>query len=288
MVFYKKQTGYLIYEMLLASFIGLLFMSAMLSTIVSNMHRMNEDIGRTRANQNIRGGFDILSANIREMGENLISVFPAVELTNGNSGATDVLIVRRGLLAEIPTLCQAISGNNFYITNSTPTSGCSYAGNAANFNAWKNYRLANGGVVKAFIYDRSTQKGEFINYSAETSTGTQYYLTKSSGALVNTYTVSNTSLYMIEEMSIQKNSDRLQIITNGNSTTPDSLMFGLTNFQVLIGMSDATTKTSFARTDSWNTISYLDITLSASDTGGTKTYNRDLTMRIFPRNILAN
>lgn len=284
----KNQNGYLITEMLVASFIGLIFMSAMLSTVVSNMNRINEDIGRTRVNQNIRGGFDILSTNIREMGENLISVFPVVELTNGTSGASDSLTIRRGLLAEIPSLCQSISGNNFYITNSTPTSGCSYAGNAANYNAWRNYRLNNGGVVKVFIYDRTTRNGEFINYSTETNTGTQYYLTKSSGSLTYSYTVGNTSLYLIEQVVVSRNSDRLQVSTNGDTINPSSLMFGLTDFQVTIGKRDGTTSSSFARTDDWSLISYLDLTLSATDKGGSKTFNRALTMRIFPRNILAN
>lgn len=273
-------------ELIVGTLVGMILMAAVLSAMISFKKIYANDSQRSELHQNLRSAGSLLSAYIKEAGENLPSTFPAIELTNGTSGASDSLTIRRGLIAEIPKLCQAISVDNLYITNTTPTTGCSYAGNTSNYNAWVAYRTANGGTVRPFIYDIGTKLGEFFNFTNNTNNGTRYGFVKS-GILANAYTTTGTSFYLIEQMRFYRNGDRLMLEIDGDTGSLRTVVFGITDFQVNIDMSDGTTKTAFARTDSWNLIRNININILGSVSNAGETFDESYSTDIFPRNILA-
>ncbi len=278
--------GFTVVEFVVSSTLGLIVMAVILGVIITTRQLYAGDLARTRVNQSLRGAFDIISADVKQAGENLTSTFPALELT---SGTTDTLTIRRGLIEQIPTLCAAIgtvSASRLYIARGA-AAGCTFGGNLTNYNAWSAYRTANGGSVDAFIYDVSTRLGEFFTYTGETNTGTELYLQTDGTAFTNAYTVGATAIYLIEEWKYQVTGDRLQVTINQDTANPLSVIFGVTDFQLSVTMNNNTTVTSFARGDGWTNIQSIALTLSGTDSALGKTYDRALSTTIFPRNILS-
>ena len=281
-----RTRGFTVVEFVVSSALGLVVMAVILGVILTTRQLYAGDLARTRVNQNLRAAFDIVSADVKQAGENLTATFPALELT---SGATDSLVIRRGLIEQIPTLCQAIgygSSSRLYIASGA-AAGCTYGGNLTNYNAWSAYRTANGGAVDAFIYDVSTRLGEFFRFNGETNTGTELYLQAASGSWTNAYTVGATAIYLIEEWKYDVVGDRLQVTINQDSANPLSVAFGITGFQTSITLNDNSTVTAFARGDAWTNIQSIALALSGTDSALGKSYVRTLTTTIFPRNILS-
>jgi type IV pilus assembly protein PilW len=228
----------------------------------------------------------------RESGENLSSVFPAFEIINGAAGAPDELIIRRNLLDEVLNLCTALSAGSgtsevFFAVASAPSSACTYSNNNFNYTQWRSYRLANSGTTKAFIYNVSTQLGEFFDYSGETNTGTTYSITRSGGTWQNTYSVGSSSIYLLEEWRFRVQDGVLQLLENGDTASPRNVVAGITDFQILAVLADGTTQEAWGRTDRWNNINALDVRLSGSESFAGRAVTRSLSSRYFPRNILS-
>ncbi|MBL7661614.1 prepilin-type N-terminal cleavage/methylation domain-containing protein [bacterium] len=288
------QHGFTVTELMVAVTISSVFTLGVMQTAISYTQTYYRDVVRTRVNQNLRSATNIIGMNTAQSGEFLPTTFPAIEVTNGTSGNSDTLIIRKGMLSAIPFLCKTLgsgAADRIYISSTTSgaPSGCVRTNVTTNYNALKTYRLANSSKpVKAFIYDISSKVGEFFTYNGETDTGTEYYLTRTSGVWANTYSTTSTSIYLVEELKFNRASDLLQMIKNDDSTNALGVMFGITDFQVSIGKTDNTQVTSFPRTTEWNQIKYIDMTLTASESGMKKTYTKSETIRVYPRNILAH
>ena len=79
----------------------------------------------------------------------------------------------------------------------------------------------------------------------------------------------------------------LQIEINGETSTQQNIIAGLSNFQARAIMNDGTTKTSFTRNDDWSQLEALEITLSGTASHEKRPISRSLSARFFPRNILS-
>lgn len=287
-----RERGFTLLEVVVAMGLGLTVGALVLSATMSNKRLMNYDVVRTRIDQNLRSSMDLLSSDLRVGGENLTSVFPAFEVTNGTSGAPDVLIVRRNLLDEVLNVCQAISAGSSgttvsFAVASPPSSACVYSNNSQNYNSWRTYRLANSNSATAFIYNISTRLGEFFTFTGENNGGTFYNVTRPAGTWVNSYTVGSSSVYILEEWRFQISNGLLQVVENGDALNVKNIATGLTNMQVVIHKSDGTTATSWTRADRWNQIDSIEVTLSAAERSQGRLVNRAITSRFFPRNVLS-
>ncbi|MBL7663337.1 prepilin-type N-terminal cleavage/methylation domain-containing protein [bacterium] len=285
--------GFTTIEMLVSSVIFSILVLGAGGTIA--MYRLNyhNDVAKTRLNQNLRNATAIVSSALTQSGEYLPVTFPIIELTNGTSGSSDRITVRKGLLAEAPFLCKTLgtgAADRIYISSSAggAPSGCVRANVTTSYNTWKSYRsAATGAQTKAYIYDSAAKVGEFFSYISEVDTGSEYYLVRTSGTWANTYNTSSTSLYIIEEIKFQRTTDTLELIINEDTSNPYYATFGITDLQVEIRKVDDTIVNSFSRSDQWQKIKYVDFTINGLESGMKKTISKSLTTSIFPRNILG-
>ena len=283
-------------ELLVTSFLGLIMLGLTLSATTSNRRLYKYDLVRTRINQNMRSALDIMGMDVRQAGENLFPTFPAVLIEDGAAGASDEQVIRRNVIDEVFNLCQAIaagSGNTTITVadNGSAQPGCDKTSNLTSYTAWGAKRLADGGashIIDAYMYNRSTKLGEYFKYTNESSTATQYQLTKSTGTWTNAYTVGSSSLYIMEEWRYRVVNGVLQIITNNDTVNPLNVVDGVEDFQVTALMQDGTTKNTYIAGDDWSQLKALRISVTGTDTVQGEALTRTLSSDFFPRNILSN
>jgi Tfp pilus assembly protein PilW len=289
---FDRERGFTILELIVSMALGLMMGAIILSSSLSGKNVLNYDVIRTRVDQSLRAGMDVLSSNIRVGGENLSSVFPAFEIIDGAAGAPDELIIRRNLLDEVLNLCTALSAGSgtsqvFFAVAAPPSAACTYSNNNFNYTQWRAYRNGNGGNVKAFIYNVSTQQGEFFDYNNETDGATSYSITRAGGTWQNSYSVGSSSVYLLEEWRFRIQDGRLQLIQNDDTANPRNVVAGMTDFQIAALLSNGTTQQAWGRTDRWNALSALDVNLSGAESFSGRLVTRSLSSRYFPRNILS-
>ena len=289
--------GFTVLELLVTSALGLLILALAINATLTNRSTLGKDQIRVQLGQNLRGAMDIIGTDLRVGGENLSSGFPALEVSAGSGTTPDTLYVRRNLLDETLPVCVAITAGSatatIVVANSSTAAGCVYASRTHDFNSWKSYRTAKGGTVNAYIFDTVTKKGEFFKYTGESDSGSVYSLTRQSGTWTNSYSYTSGSspsswLYILEEWQYRVENALLQVVQNRDTANALNVMFGVTNFQVLMLMQDGTTMTSFASTDSWPDIKEVQVDLTATDRYRNDTLTATLTGKYFPRNILSN
>lgn len=286
--------GFTLLEVLVASGLSLGLMAMVLSSVLSNRRLYREDLVRTKINQNLRSAFDVLGADLREAGENLVPTFPAVELIDGAAGAPDQLVIRRNLLDEVLKVCSSIGpsytvSSQIYFGNSSGAiPGCDYSSLLQNYTNWREHRIEKGGTTKAYIYDSGARAGEFFNYISEVDTGSQFYLTTGTSSWSNDYTTVTGAVYMLEEWHYSLNGGVLQLVIDDDTSNPMNVVSELTNFQVTLTMNDGSTRTAFAATDDWTDIQAIRVALTGSDTAAGRQIVRTMTQDFFPRNILSH
>ena len=288
--------GFTLVELLVAMMLGAMMAGMSLVAILSQRRLYQYDLTKTRLNQDLRSAMDLLGTNIREAGENLPATFPSVEIVDGGV-SPDELILRRSLLDEVLKLCQPIaasSSGSIYFADSSTEPGCAYADQEHNYNAWQTHRTSNGGSVLAYIYDPTTQLGEFFDYSSETSTGTDRFIGRASGLWTNDYTVGQTGVYIIEQWNFKVGQDltlmqdAFQVIENNKTTEPMTIMFSVTNFQVVAHLSDGLSVVDFMASDNWTSINALEVAITGKDSSLGQEIEKSYTSRFFPRNILSH
>jgi len=282
------EAGYTIVEMLVSGSLGVLLLALIVGSSVASRNNFRKDLVRSRSNESLRGVIDIVAGDARLAGENLGAAFPAVEVVD--SGISDSLIIRRNLMGEVLPLCSNIAiGTNTNASFAIPGSvaGCTYSGQTTNYNAWRNYRIAQGGSVDAYIWDSSAKLGEFFKYVNEQNSGTGYSIQRI-GTWSRAYPSTSTSIYMLEEWRFQKTGNSLQLIKNQNFATPSDLAYNVTAFDMLVTYKDSTTAPSLSAAGAWTNIKFLTGTLTSSETIGGKNYPRTLNGYFFPRNVLSN
>lgn len=285
-------------ELLVVMALGMLLTGMILSSTILHNRTFRKDLVRTRIEQNLRGAFEIIGAQIRQAGERLPAAFPAIELANNSSGGSDVLTLRRSLLDPL-TVCRNITAGStvltVYLNNTTSGSppACVTTGQSSVLTTYTNYRSEYGGPVPAYIWNLTSKVGEHFAYSAETNSGNNVWLTRSSGFWTNTYPNLGAMVFVIDEWKFQKSAtagetDIIEVVQNGDTANRQKLVFGISDFQVVLNMKDGTTKTSFSQSDDWSQIKSIAVTLTGQDTYRGSTITRSLSAEFFPRNILSS
>jgi type IV pilus assembly protein PilW len=287
-----------ILELLVAAVVGLLLVAMTMGATIANQNIYQLDLSRTRLNQNIRGAVELIGVDIRQAGERLPSGFPAIEIVNGASGASDELVLRRNVLDEVLTVCEDIaagsSDGRIFLTSSSAgaSPACVYGGQTANYTAWNTFRTEKGGSTTVYIYNLAANVGEFVEFTSETDSGATMYIEQTSGAFVNAYTANNSAVYALEEWryrldSFSANADILQVVQNNDTANPMNVVFGLSDFQVQAILQDGSSLDTFTAADDWSDLEAIQIIVSGTEQTGKQPVTSTLTSRFFPRNILS-
>jgi len=292
-------------ELLVASFIGTVLVSMALAAASSSRNLLRNDFTRTKINQTLRSGLDIIGADIRIGGENVPAAFPAFEVVNGMVGQPDQLVIRRNLVDRVLTLCDnATAGSS--VTQLTFASGtgvlpsgsvsanCVFgdSAQASNLAEWSSFRTSSGtspsAVKDAYIYDISTRLGQFIKYSGEGSTASSYFLTKTATPWTNNYNAGATIIMPIEEWRYTLANNSITLTINQDAVNVLNVVADISDFQISILMNDGTTKNSFTNADSWRSIKTIRISLSGQETTLGRLIQRQTSGEFFPRNVLSS
>jgi len=275
---------------------------AALSVALTTRRMYELDDSRTMVNQNLRSGMNLLGIDVRQAGERLPGDAPAIELLDGDSGGTDTLIIRRNLLDYVLPLCRDISGGSSAdsifvakkkITGKVPP-GCAPVpdlngdGWPDNLEAWRNYRIAHGGEVLAYIHNPVTAVGEFFVYDAEDNS--TFHLHKANGDswLYDYLMNQNPRVYIIEQKTFLVTGDVLQCVVNGDTDNPLNLVDHIEDFQGRAFFTDGSVRLAMGPSDPWSELASIEITLIGRDAMRTRDLERELVTHFFPRNILSH
>jgi type IV pilus assembly protein PilW len=289
-------------ELLVALAVTSAVTAATLAIALSSRGVLETDEQRTTINQNLRSGMDLVGVDIRQAGERLPGDMPAIEINDGGSGASDTLILRRNLLDYSLPLCKDITGGTSAdavfvakkkVTGKIPP-GCAPVGDddsdgwPDNMQMWRDYRIANGGIVQVFIYDPIKESGEFFLYDAEDNS--TFHLHKYNvDHWQSDYNVANGSrIYIMEQLEFRLNGEVLQSVVNMNNASALNLVNHITDFQARAFLNDGSVQTAFGPSDEWTELRCVEVTLTGGTDFRNRSMDRTLTARFFPRNILSN
>ena len=286
--------GFTILELIVTMFLGSVMGLVVIQTMKFQSDTYRQDIARMRIQQNLRGALDIVAMNVRQAGEGLDKYFPALTLADWVTPDTNVLTLRRKTLPEVLVVCAPVGvgvGSIAVSDVASTTPECLPTNVASAVTAWTNERTAaTGGKLKIYIYDRVGKKGEFLEYTGETTNVTGNNLVYVNGISV-AYPARSTSLYVLEEYSfnLDATSKTLKLFINGDTTNPQDVAYKITQFHTTLRLQDGTTVTTLAPEDlkSWKDLRAVDITLSGEDEWRELTVNRSVKGEYFPRNILS-
>jgi prepilin-type N-terminal cleavage/methylation domain-containing protein len=293
--------GFSIVELLVALTVFSLIGAASLALATSARKVFEQDRNRTAVNQNLRSGIDLLGIDVRQAGERMPGKGPAIDITNGASGAPDTLTLRRNLLDYVLPVCKNVNstsakdvvfvakkGGGSVPPGCSPVPDSNGDGWPDNIEAWRNYRIANGGSVLAYIYNPVTHTGEFFHYDDEDNSDFHIHRANLEN-WHNDYPVSQQpSIYIIEQKQFRMSGDLLQYIVDDDTDHPVNLVNRLTDFQCRALLDDGTIVDTLPMGTDWSHLQSVEVKLVGSATFSGRTLRRTLMSRFFPRNILSN
>jgi type IV pilus assembly protein PilW len=266
------------------------------SATLTNRNLYQNDLGRTRVNQNLKSALSIVGGEIRQAGERFPASFPAVLITDGGGSASDELIVRRNLVNQVVVGCDSkIAGVTYSGTalsrTSATTAVCTAPNQSGNYTAWSSYAASQSGQVPIYIFNQTTRNGEFLKLLSTVGSvsGGIQYINFTPKLFTYGYTQEATSYYIMSQWRIRLLNGVLQIIINEDQSSIQNVIAGISSFQVEAVMQDGTTKSALVNGDNWTLLSALRITITGSETmPGGKQEVRTVMGEFFPRNILSN
>ena len=303
------QTGYTLLELTIAATLGLATIGLSAVAILFSRNLLLRDNARIEVNQSLRASLDIIGADIRQAGENLlIEDFPVIELLDDPANG-DTLIVRTAEPVDILTVCNNVVATTLVVADSnTPpvNPDCPIGGRSLdpvlpdNIFSWRQYRQDAGGTAQAYIYDPDTRMGEFFNYTDEVRNPAVFVdpddpaifsIEAAAGAWANNYLIAGDQPYILI-----LNEQRYSIDGNGfltlqqNGDAIQRLASDISDFQVTVIEQDGTQSPAFGGnvTDLWSEIASVEVTITgASEFADNREIENTFTSNYLPRNVMS-
>jgi prepilin-type N-terminal cleavage/methylation domain-containing protein len=284
--------GFSLVELMVSTSLGLVMSALLFSTLQSFKEAYRNSVQRLALEQDLRISLNIVGGGIRQAGEGLTGIFPAIEVIDGARNTPDQIVLRRAILQNQPTVCATIAAGSVkgvvMLTNGALSSGCSYSTNGTSYSSWHNHRISEGGSALAYIFNSATKLGEFFTYSNEMDSGDSYYLVPSSGNWTNQYPLGYSNLHALEESTYSIENGELVLVKDQKTDEKQYVAFGLTDLQAQVHLSDGSVVNSFQRTSDWTQVRYIEITLTAEYTTADSSTPLRLVSQFFPRNSLSS
>jgi hypothetical protein len=290
-------------ELLVALTVTVLVSAAVMSLAFSAQAVFETDKHRTTVNQNLRSGIDLVGLDVRQAGERLPGDVPAVEIIDGENDGPDRLILRRNEFDVVLPVCNliikagsatdALFCSRRDVTHKYPP-GCAPAADSNsdgwpdNLEAWRDYRINNGGVITAYLHNTATDEGEFFRYDAEDNS-TMHIHKLNDEAWQYTYELTDSPrMYILEQKEFYVENGVLKSIVNGDTDNPLNLVSHITDFQCRAVFRDGTIQTSMGLSDDWSDLAAVEIWLSAESEWKDRAIDNTLVTRFFPRNVMSS
>ncbi|MGK7909941.1 MAG: type II secretion system protein J [Synechococcus sp.] len=304
--------GYTLLELIIAATLGVGVISISATAIFFNRNLLLRDGARVEVNQSLRTSLDIIGADIRQGGENLIlSDFPVIELLDNARNGQDILVIRTGTPLDILTICADASGTDLLVAD-TSVGGVADCPSTLrsldpadllpdNLYNWQQYRLqqvANGEPAEAYIFDADTRDGEFFTFSDEIRNPSNpgndpstYSIRSSSGSWSGTYDAAGTRpiIAVITEQRYSVD-DQGFLTEQVNGGVDSRLVSDIQDFQVRVLLQDGSELDAFGSNvgDDWSNIQAVEVTLSASsEFAAGREIDNTFTSSYLPRNVLS-
>jgi len=299
-----RKKGFTLVEILVALGIAGLLLGVILSTTIGHRRLYVLDQNRTAVNQNLRAALDILVADLRQAGERLPLDFPAVQVRNNGTE----LVLRRNHFDVVLNLCDrnGISGNqdNIPVADRNPPrnasteyiEACGFRDEDNNglddrIDAWRSYRCGLDGnptcetgnrreVVRVYIYDPNTGRGEWFDYDGEDRSGVHIHK-GNSDRWQNRYGPLS-RLYLLEERRYYLSGNILMLAENGGAGR--GLVADVVSFQVKAKSGNSTYANFPPAGVSWTSLEYVEVTVK-SRLGNVE---RALSTQAVPRNVFSH
>ncbi len=288
--------GFSLVELLVAITVALFVTAGVLTLALTSKSIFDSDSARARVNQNLSASRDLVVADVRKAGERLGADFPAIEIVDGALGAPDQVVMRRNLMDRVLPVCATVSGSTTSIKIAetvSPPAGCDPMsdddadGWPDNLQAWRDYRVANGATVKAYIYNPTTKLGEFFDYVQEN----EILFDISAGAgtfLINTYSdLSQSRIYILEERRYDLGNGVLRFIVNQDAVNPVNVTNDMEDFQAVAVFQDGSQQNSLGPADVWSDLASIELTLHVKAPVRNRFIEEIWAIEALPRNILS-
>ncbi|NDC38891.1 MAG: hypothetical protein EBZ48_12715, partial [Proteobacteria bacterium] len=238
-------------ELLVAITISGLLAAMVASATLTNRGLYQQDLGRTRVNQNLKSALTILGGEIRQAGERFPASFPAILITNGAGASPDEIVLRRNLLNQVMVGCDTkIAGVSYGAAalsrTSATTAVCTAPNQAGNYTAWSSYVSAQTGAVPIYVFNQTSRNGEFLSLLSTVGSvvGGIQNINFTPKSFSFGYTQEATSYYMISQWRVRLQNGVLQVIVNEDAANPQNIIDGISAFQAEAVMQDGTTRSS--------------------------------------------
>ena len=288
----RSSGGFTLLEAIVAAGLTSLATAVIFVSVLTVRDGYVNDVHRTRINSNLRSAMDILSMHIRQAGEYLPALFPAVEVLDGGT-SSDELVLRRGLISEVLTLCEdAVAGSTVLVLSSGDlTDSACYVNNVApTFHTFvEHLNGSESGVLRLLIFNRIALTYEMIEVQEANVFGNEYRFTIDT--LQATYPRISTTIYLVEEMQFSRSVEQESLTVRANHISEEAraLAFHVDLFNVSLIMSDESTATEFelSSTETWKEIKKIAIQLTGSDAFKGQEFSSSISGEFFPRNVLS-
>jgi type IV pilus assembly protein PilW len=291
--------GFTLVELLVALAVGGLVLGGALAITLATRGMVWSDQARTRIHQDLRASIDLIGIDVRQAGERLPGDFPAVELVDGG-GPPDRLVLRRNLLDVVLPLCETLTAgevdDEIRIAGGGPPipRGCNPVpdsdgdGWPDNVGQWRSWRLAQGGAMRAYLFNPISREGEWLVNDDDGSTAE--FLANGTGAgWAHDYPADQLCrIYVLEERVYEMSADVLQAKAGDDLAVPFNLAGDLIGFEVRAHLVDGGILDALDATGEWTELETLEVTLTKTGTVGAREKSRSVTGRFLPRNILSN
>ena len=289
-------SGFTLVELLIVMALGGLLLTVLLQLVLSSQRLYQSDSARAAINQDVSVAIAAISNDVRQAGERLSADFPAVQVT-GAAGKRSIT-VRRSVLDIVLPVCKDIKSGTatdvVFVSKKGGGGGslpanCKEDSSEVGFDAWINYRKANGGTVDAYLYDPVTGLGELFSYDAEDGSG--QHLHKGPGKWLNNYPVVNQPrVYILEETTYTQ--DGSLVTLKRGSQAAAAFLPNVQTFEIEPIITDGGVLTTITgnfptTTDSWKDLHTVRLSLTASQKAGGKTISRTFESEFVPRNVFS-
>lgn len=290
-----RTAGFTLVELLVAMALGGVLIAALLSVVSSSQRLYAVDTARGSVNQDVSVALTAITNDVRELGEQMNSDFPALQVTG--PALSRVVTIRRNLLDVVLPVCKDIkAGSNTDVVfiskngGGSTSAACQSTSMAEGFQKWIDYRVSHGGSVNIYIYDPVTKLGENMIYDAEDNSG--QHIHKTGVKWLNDYpSVNNPRVYILEQHAYSLSGTTL-FLADGTGA-PQAYLPNVVSFEVTPYIFD-TSNAAIALTgdfpptgNNWKDLTSLQIRLTGNARAGITTVQRSFTSTFTPRNVFS-